>query len=100
MAGAGMGGWSTLRAMRSRDEVSSHRLTRGTARRIVTFARPYRRDIVVFLVTVVVAAVIGVATPVAAGKVINAKTGGGAHANTTIVRLALLIAALAVADAL
>ncbi|MFK3982322.1 ABC transporter ATP-binding protein [Micromonospora sp. NPDC050397] len=100
MAGGGMGGWSTLRSMRSRDEVRSHQLSRGATRRIVAFARPYRRDILVFLVTVVLAAVIGVATPVLAGDVINTITAGGSEAGGAVVRLALFIAGLAVVDAL
>lgn len=100
MAGGGMGGWSTLRSMRSRDEVRSHQLSRGATRRIVAFARPYRRDIVVFLVTVVLSAVIGVATPVLAGDVINTITKGGGEAGAIVVRLALFIAGLAVVDAL
>jgi ATP-binding cassette subfamily B protein len=94
------GSWSMLRSMRSRDEVAAHRLKSGTARRILAFARPYRRDIIVFLLTVVLAAVIGVATPVLAGDVVNAITRGGSTAGATVVRLALLIAVLAVADAL
>lgn len=100
MAGGNMAGWSMLRSIRHGDEVSAHRLNRGTARRIMTFADPYRRDIVVFLVTVVIAAVIGVATPVLAGHVINAISGGGPEAGATVVRFALIIGALAVADAL
>ncbi|MFC0530698.1 ABC transporter ATP-binding protein [Phytohabitans kaempferiae] len=96
----GIGGWETLRAMRARDKVAGHRLARGTARRIVAFARPYRSDIVVFLITVVISAGIGVATPVLAGDVINAITGGGADAGGTVVRLAIFIAGLAVVDAL
>lgn len=100
MSGGGMGGWSMLRSMRSHDEISAHRLQRGVARRIVGFAQPYRRDIVVFLATVVLAAMIGVATPVLAGKVIDAITRGGTEASALVVRLALVIAALAVADAL
>ena len=75
--------WTMLRSIRDADEVNKHRLTRGTTRRIVQFARPYRRDIVVFLVTVVLAAGIGVATPVLAGHVVNAITGGGSEAATT-----------------
>ncbi len=100
MSGGGMGGWSMLRSMRSRDEISAHRLQHGVARRIVGFAQPYRRDIVVFLATVVLAAMIGVATPVLAGKVIDAITRGGTEASALVVQLALVIAALAVADAL
>jgi len=100
VSGGGMGGWSMLRSMRNRDEVTSHRISRGTGRRIVDFARPYRRDIGVFLVTVVLAAVIGVATPVLAGNVINTISGGGSQAGSIVVRLALVIAGLAVVDAL
>ncbi|HYN97870.1 MAG TPA: ABC transporter ATP-binding protein [Pilimelia sp.] len=99
----GMGGgpsWGMLRSMGRGEELADHKLSRGTSRRILAFARPYRRDITVFLVTVVVAAVIGVATPVLAGRVVNEITGGGADAGAVVVRLALLIAGLAVADAL
>ncbi|WP_460916775.1 ABC transporter ATP-binding protein [Plantactinospora veratri] len=99
-AGASMGGWNMLRSLRNRDEVTAHRVSRRSVRRVVEFARPYRRDIAVFLVTVVVAAVIGVATPVLAGDVINAISRGGADAGGLVVRLALVIAGLAVADAL
>jgi ATP-binding cassette subfamily B protein len=91
--------WSMLRSIRDEDEVKRHRLTRGTTRRIVQFARPYRADISVFLVTVVLAAGIGVATPVLAGHVVNAITGGGPDAASAVVRIALLIGGLAVADA-
>jgi ATP-binding cassette subfamily B protein len=88
-----------LRAIRDEERISRHQLTRGTTRRIVRFARPYRRDIAVFLVTVVIAAGIGVATPVLAGHVVNAITGGGPDAASAVVRLALMIAGLAVVDA-
>jgi ATP-binding cassette subfamily B protein len=91
--------WSMLRSIRDADEVSKHQLTRGTTRRIVRFARPYRRDIAVFLLTVVLAAGIGVATPVLAGYVVNAITGGGPGGASLVVRLALVIAGLAVVDA-
>jgi len=95
-----MGGWSMLRALRHRDEVTAHRVSRRSVRRVVEFARPYRRDIVVFLVTVVLGAVIGVATPVLAGDVVNAISRGGPDAGRLVVLLALAIAALAVLDAL
>ncbi|MBG0563607.1 ABC transporter ATP-binding protein [Actinoplanes aureus] len=95
-----MPSWSMLRSIQNSDQVNKHQVKSGTARRIVRFAQPYRRDISVFLVTVVIAAGIGVATPLLAGHVINAITGGGPDAADTVVRVALLIAALAVADAL
>ncbi|MGX6607817.1 ABC transporter ATP-binding protein [Micromonosporaceae bacterium Da 78-11] len=95
----GMSSWGMLRSIQNSDRVAQHRLTRGTTRRILRFARPYRRDIVVFLITVVLDAGIGVATPLLAGHVINAITGGGSDAATVVVRLALMIAGLAVVDA-
>ena len=92
-------GWEMLRSLSRRDqEVKDHKLAPGTGRRILAFARPYRREISIFLVTVVLSAVIGVATPVLAGRVVNEITGGGTRA--VVVWIAGLIAGLAVVDAL
>jgi ATP-binding cassette subfamily B protein len=98
MGGGGMAG-GMLRSMRDSDRIADHNLTRGTTRRIIAFARPYRRDITVFLITVIAAAGIGVATPVLAGHVINAITAERADAAGAVIRLALMIAGLAVIDA-
>jgi ATP-binding cassette subfamily B protein len=87
-----------LRSLSRRDqEVKDHKLAPGTGKRILAFARPYRFEIAIFLVTVVLSAVIGVATPVLAGRVVNEITGGGAR--SVVVWIAVLIAGLAVADA-
>ena len=94
-----MANWGMLRSIQNADRVSQHQLTRGTTRRILQFARPYRAHITVFLLTVVLDAVIGVATPLLAGHVVNAITGGKADAAAVIIRLALTIAGLAVIDA-
>jgi ATP-binding cassette subfamily B protein len=94
-----MSSWTMLRSIRDSETVSQHEISRGTTRRILSFARPYRGDIAVFLVTVVLDAGIGVATPVLAGHVVNAITGGAAGAASLVVRLALMIAGLAVVDA-
>jgi ATP-binding cassette subfamily B protein len=95
-----MSSWSVLRSIQNADRVNEHRVRKGVSRRIVRFAGPYRRDIAVFLLTVVLAAGIGVATPLLAGEVINAITAGGSGAAGAVVRIALVIAGLAVADAL
>jgi ABC-type multidrug transport system fused ATPase/permease subunit len=73
----------------------------GTVGRIWGFARPYRRKLLGFLLLTVVGAGIGVATPVLAGRVVNAIVAGGAMsaAAATIVGLAGGIAALAVLEA-
>jgi ATP-binding cassette subfamily B protein len=91
--------WMMLRSIQNSERVSQHQLSRGTTKRILRFARPYRRDIIVFLITVVFAAGIGVASPVLAGHVINAITAGGSDAAATVIRLAFMIAGLAVVDA-
>jgi ATP-binding cassette subfamily B protein len=91
-----------LRSIRHSEEVSQHQLTRGTFRRIVTFAGPYRTDLVVFLVTVVIDAAIGVATPLLAGRVVNVISGNvdSSDPGRAVVILALAIAGLAIIDAL
>src|SRR5689334_10097367 len=102
MAGMGRGAHagSMLRSMGREDKIKNHKLSAGTARRVFAFARPFRRDIVIFLIAVVIDAAIGVATPVLAGRVINTITKGGPGAGAAVIRIAMLIAALAVADAL
>ncbi|HSV65664.1 MAG TPA: ABC transporter ATP-binding protein, partial [Mycobacteriales bacterium] len=89
--------WSTLRSYRRDPSVVKTKLTAGTVRRVLDFARPYRRELSIFLVTVVASALIGVATPVLAGRVIN-EIAGGRGAAGTIVRIAVAIALLAVLD--
>jgi ABC-type multidrug transport system fused ATPase/permease subunit len=69
----------------------------ATARRILAFARPHRRKLIGFVVLSVVSAGLAVATPVLAGKVVNAIVAGDSR--SVVVGLALAIAGLAVADA-
>jgi len=95
----GGGGWGMLRSIRREEEIRNHKIGRATAKRVLAFAGPYRRDIVIFLFAVVLDAIIGVATPVLAGNAINAITGHGPGAATVVVRIALFIAGLALADA-
>ncbi|MCJ8504117.1 ABC transporter ATP-binding protein/permease [Kocuria flava] len=85
--------WRTVRG----HEVKDRRISRETLRRIVAFAGPHRKALGVFLVLSVLLAVLGVVTPILAGDVVNAITGG--RSVTTVVWLALAIAGVAVADA-
>lgn len=96
MPGGGMP-WHTLRSFSRDSSVAEQRLTPGTFRRIIRFAAPYRVQLAVFLLTVVVSALIGVATPVLAGRVVNEITGRGAA--SAVVRIAVAIAVLALVDA-
>ncbi|MGW1782558.1 ABC transporter ATP-binding protein [Streptomyces sp. NPDC002143] len=70
---------------------------RVTLRRIAAFARPHRRRIAQFVVLGVLTALLAVATPVLAGRVVDAIVSHGDAG--TVVRLALLIAFIAVLEA-
>ncbi len=72
-------------------------LARATLRRIAAFARPHRAGIVRFVLLGVVTALLAVATPVLAGHVVDAIVAG--HDSGRIVRLSLLIAVVALAEA-
>lgn len=70
---------------------------RATLRRIAAFARPHRSGIARFVLLGVVTALLAVATPVLAGRVVDAIVAG--HDSGTVVRLSLLIAVVALAEA-
>jgi ABC-type multidrug transport system fused ATPase/permease subunit len=69
----------------------------ATVRRIWGFARSQRRVLSVFLVLSVVTAFLAIATPLLAGQVVDAITTNGSV--RVVVRLAVLIAVIAVAEA-
>ena len=70
--------------------------SRTTLRRIARFALPHRRSLGWYLLLSVVTAALAVATPVLAGRVVNAIVGGDAV--SVVVRLAALIAVIAVLE--
>jgi len=70
--------------------------SRATLVRIGRFARPHRRRIVAFVLLSVLGAGLAVATPVLAGRVVDAIVGGGPA--SVVVGIALAIAAIAIAE--
>nr|WP_186337859.1 MULTISPECIES: ABC transporter ATP-binding protein [Streptomyces] len=72
-------------------------VARATLRRIAAFARPHRAGIIRFVLLGVLTALLAVATPVLAGHVVDAIVSG--HDSGTVVRLSLLIALVALAEA-
>jgi len=97
----GIGGRSMIRTAGRRDELGKRTLSRGTVTRIWRFAAPYRRQLGLFLLLTVVSAAIGVATPLLAGRVVDAIVGAARipGAARTVLLLAGAIAGLAVLDA-
>jgi ATP-binding cassette subfamily B protein len=89
---------AAMRSFRRDPSVSSRELPKGTVRRILGIARPYKRELTIFLLLVIASSVIGVLTPLLAGDIVNriARLEGTPG---DIVRIALLIAGLAVVDA-
>lgn len=83
---------STMNAQQDRRPFS-----RATLRRIAAFARPHRGRIQRFLLLSVATALLAVATPVLAGRVVDAIVQG--RDTGTVTRLALLIALIAVSEA-
>lgn len=69
----------------------------ATARRILRFAAPHKRRLAVFLLFSVVSALLAVATPLLAGRVVNGIVDGAAP--RVVVILALAIGGLAIVDA-
>ncbi|MBB4734524.1 ATP-binding cassette subfamily C protein [Micrococcus cohnii] len=88
---------ASMRRMSHSGQAGTTTLAPGTVRRTLAFADRYRTTLAGFLLLSVVTAVLGVASPVLAGDVVDAITAGGEAA--LIVRLALLIAAVALVDA-
>ncbi len=93
-----MNTWSALRSsMQGADARNSKSISWDTMRRVGEFARHRRSTIVAFLLLATVSAILGVATPVLAGRAVNAIVDGDGAG--TVVRIAALIAVLALVDA-
>ncbi|WP_406473667.1 ABC transporter ATP-binding protein [Streptomyces platensis] len=88
--------WHALHSSMTAQQGRRH-FSRGTLRRITAFARPHRRRLVWFLVLSTVTAMLAVATPLLAGRVVDAIVGGDAP--SLVLRLSGLIAVIAVAEA-
>ncbi|MFJ2774856.1 ABC transporter ATP-binding protein [Streptomyces sp. NPDC087300] len=89
--------WTQLHSVMNAQQDDRRPFARATLRRIGAFARPHRRRIWQFVLLSVVTALLAVATPVLAGNVVNAIDSGAESG--TVVRYALLIAVIALAEA-
>lgn len=92
------GQWMALRSLSSDQSVKNQKLKAGTFKRILTFARPYRKYLVIFLTTVVIDALLVVATPLLLRSLVDEGVVKGR--GDVVTKFALLVAALAIADAI
>ena len=86
-----------MRSMTADQSVKSQKLKPGTLTRIATYAKPYKKYISLFLVTVIIDALLIVSTPLLLRKLID--DGVIPKNGALITELALLVGFLAVVDA-
>jgi ATP-binding cassette subfamily B protein len=98
MGGGGGGQFGgVMRSMRRDTSVTQQRVTKGTAKRMFKFAKPYRKILIWFLVLVVIDAVVGIINPLLFRSIINNLTGPHPQ-KSMIVTLSLVAAGIAVID--
>jgi len=83
--------------MSSDQSVKHQKLKAGTLKRIFSFALPYRKFLTIFMFTVVIDAVLVVATPLLLRSLVDQGVVPGR--SDIVTKLALIVAALAIADA-
>lgn len=90
--------WQAMHSLSRDSDVKQRRLAPGTTRRVLGYARPYKRSIAAFLVLVVVDACLVVATPLLLKSLVD--DGVIPRDSGVVVRLSLLVAAIAVVGGL
>ena len=90
--------WMSFRSLTADQSVKDQKLKSGTLRRIVGFAAPYKLSLSLFLITVVIDAVLVIASPLLLKKLIDE---GVIPGNATLVtKLAFAVAVIAILDAI
>jgi ATP-binding cassette subfamily B protein len=64
--------WQAMRSFTRDPTVTRQRLKPGTVRRVAGYARPYRRELIIFLLATALDAVVTVAVPLLLGRIVNA----------------------------
>lgn len=95
--GGPMGAYGMVRSYSRERDITRRQLAKGTARRIMRYARPYRRQIAVFLGTTIAAAASAAAVPLLLKFVIDSGLTPGRR--DLVLIGALAVAVLAVLDA-
>ncbi|MGA1591435.1 MAG: ABC transporter ATP-binding protein [Candidatus Nanopelagicaceae bacterium] len=90
--------WMSFRSLTADASVKDQRLKSGTVKRIASYAAPYRTSLIFFLLTVVVDAVLVISSPLLLKRLIDEGVIPGDP--NLVTQLALLVGAIAIADAL
>ncbi len=89
--------WMTFRSMTADPSVKSQKLKPGTIKRIISYGRPYKSQITIFLITVVIEALLVVSSPLLLRELID--KGVIPKDAVLVTKLALAVGLLAVVDA-
>ena len=89
--------WMSFRSLTADQSVKNQKLKKGTFKRIVSFAKPYKVSLILFLITVVIDAFLVVATPLLLRQLIDQGVIPGDASLVT--RLAFTVGLIALADA-
>src|ERR1700722_258103 len=89
--------WGGMRSLRQDRSLLQHRVKKGTARRMLTFAVPYKRILAVFLPVVVLDAAISAVNPLILRALID--NGIDHHHADLVIALACVAGGLALVDA-
>ena len=89
--------WMSFRSLTQDQSVKDQKLKPGTVQRIARYALPYKKSLILFLITVVIDALLVVSTPLLLRKLVDE---GVVPGNSSLVtRLALLVGVIALSDA-
>ena len=91
------GQWMALRSLSSDHSVKHQKLKAGTFKRILEFALPYRKYLLIFISTVIVDAILVVATPLLLKSLVDQGVVPGR--GDVVTKLSFIVALLAIADA-
>jgi ATP-binding cassette, subfamily B, bacterial len=90
--------WMSFRSLTADQSVKDQKLKAGTVKRILAFAKPYKVELTLFLITVVIDAFLIIATPLLLRSLID---DGVILGNSDLVtKLAFAVALIAIADAI
>jgi ATP-binding cassette subfamily B protein len=90
--------WMSFRSLTADQSVKNQKLKAGTVRRIFSYAVPYQKSLILFLVTVVIDAILVVSSPLLLKRLIDDGVIPGDP--NLVTQLALLVGLIAIADAL
>ena len=88
------GPWMTHRSFTHDASVKQRKITRATVGRILSFARPYRRAIIAFLITLIVDALLVVGQPLLFRRIFD--VGIAKHDSTVVTVSAILVGVIAI----